>query len=319
MKLRALGNSGLEVSKLCLGGNVFGWTADRSASFQILDAFVDAGGNFIDTANMYSRWAPGNKGGESETIIGEWMKERKNRHKIILATKVGMEMGPKEKGLSMKYIMSAVEESLKRLQTDYIDLYIAHKDDEETPLEETLEAFGHVIEGGKARVVGASNYSGKRLHKAIEEVSLKKGLPPYQSLQPQYNLFDRQEYEKDLLPICSLFNLGVTPYYALASGFLTGKYRSEKDFGKSPRGGSMGRYLNDRGLRILAALDRVAKDTRSSPTQVALAWLMHQPTITAPIASATSVEQLKELAASTHLKLDGLHLELLDQAGNSRT
>ncbi len=314
MKMRALGKSGLEVSKLCLGGNVFGWTVDKKTSFHILDAFLEAGGNFIDTANMYSRWAPGNSGGESETIIGDWMKTRGNRKKIILATKVGMEMGPNQKGLSMKYMMSAVQESLKRLQTDYIDLYIAHKDDEETPLEETLEAFNHIIEGGKARVIGASNYKGKRLHQAIEEVSLKKSLPAYQSLQPHYNLYDRQDYEKDLLPICSLFNLGVTPYFALASGFLTGKYRSEKDFGKSPRGGSMGKYLNERGTRVLTALDRVAKDTRSSPTQVALAWLMHQPTITSPIASATSVEQLKELTASAELQLEGLHLELLDQA-----
>lgn len=315
MKLRHLGNSGLDVSRLCLGGNVFGWTIDKKKSFEVLDAYVEGGGNFIDTADVYSRWAEGNIGGESETIIGEWMKERKNRNKIVIATKLGMEMGPHKSGLKKDYMVSAVEASLKRLQTDRIDLYIAHQDDESTPLEETLEMFGHLIEHGKIRVAGASNYTGKRLRHAIEDVSHKKGLPAYQTLQPHYNLYDRKDYEMNILNVCQEWNLGVTPYFSLASGFLTGKYRSPADFSKSPRGArGMDKYLNERGLRILQALDSLARMKKTTPAAIALAWLMHQPTITAPIASATSTEQMKDLLAAMSLDMQGVELELLDQA-----
>lgn len=313
MKTKNLGNSGLNVSTLCLGGNVFGWTIDEKTSFQVLDAFTEAGGTFIDTADIYSRWAPGHKGGESETILGNWMKARGNRSKVIIATKVGMEMGPKKKGLSKNYIFSAVEESLKRLGTDCIDLYISHQQDEETPVEETSEAYGQLIKHGKIRVAGASNYSGKRLKQAIEKAHHFTS-PAYQSLQPHYNLYDRHQFEADLQPVCEEYNLGVTPYYALASGFLTGKYRSEKDFSKSPRGGGMAKFMNERGRRILDALDRVAQEHRTTPTSVALAWLMSRPIVTAPIASATSVAQVKELVAATTLKLDRPSLDLLEKS-----
>lgn len=313
MKTKNLGNSGLDVSTLCLGGNVFGWTVDETMSFKLLDAFTEAGGTFIDTADVYSRWAPGHHGGESETIIGKWMKERGNRSKVIIATKVGMEMGPKKKGLSKNYIFSAVEDSLKRLNTDFIDLYISHQQDDETPMEETSEAYGQLIKHGKIRVAGASNYSGKRLKQSIE-TSHKFTSPAYQSLQPLYNLYDRHSFETDLQPVCEEYNLGVTPYYALASGFLTGKYRSEKDFGKSARGGRMGQFMNERGMRILDALDRVSKEHRTTPTSVALAWLMSRPIVTAPIASATSLEQMKDLVAATKLKLDPASLEHLEKS-----
>ncbi len=303
MEIRKLGNSGLDVSNLCFGGNVFGWTVDEPTSFKLLDAYAEAGGNFIDTADVYSRWVPGNHGGESETIIGNWMRARGNRNKMIIATKVGMEMGPDKQGLSRNYIISAVESSLKRLQTDRIDLYISHKDDDMTPFAETMETYGMLIKHGKIRVVGASNYTGKRLGKAIH-ASHTATAPAYQSLQPHYNLYDRLDYEQNLAPVVEEFNLGVTPYYSLASGFLTGKYRSEKDFGKSPRGAGASKYMNERGMNILKGLDRVAKELSSTPTSVALAWLMAQPHITAPIASATSVVQLKDLVAATTLKLD---------------
>jgi aryl-alcohol dehydrogenase-like predicted oxidoreductase len=315
MKSKNLGNSGLEVSTLCFGGNVFGWTVDESASFKLLDAYHEAGGNFIDTADIYSRWVPGNHGGESETIIGKWMKERKNRHQLVVTTKVGMEMGPHKKGLSKEYMISAVEASLKRLQTDRIDLYLSHQDDDSVQLEETLETFGNLIKHGKIRVAGASNYSGKRLRKAIE-VSHKTTAPAYQALQPHYNLYDRADFERDLLPVCEEFHLGVTPYFSLASGFLTGKYRSEQDFGKSTRGGGMKKYMNDRGMKILDALDRVSKEHKSTPTSVALAWLMSRPLVSSAIASATTVEQIKDLVAATKLVLDAPSLELLDRASD---
>lgn len=316
MNIKKLGNSGLEVSNLCLGGNVFGWTIDEKQSFKVLDAFAEAGGTFIDTADVYSRWADGNNGGESETILGNWMKARGNRHKLVIATKVGMEMGPHKKGLKKDYILSAVEASLTRLQTDRIDLYISHKDDEETMLEETLEIYKNLIIHGKVRVVGASNYTGKRLRQALE-VSHKNAYPAYQSLQPHYNLYDRKDFEKDLLAVCEENNLGVTPYFALASGFLTGKYRSEKDFSKSLRGSGAKKYMDERGMNILTALDRVAKEHHSSPTAVSLAWLMAKTYITAPIASATSEEQMKDLVASTELKLDPPSMELLDRTSDS--
>lgn len=315
MKTRALGNSGLDVSSICLGGNVFGWTIDEAASFKVLDAFTEAGGSFIDTADVYSRWAPGHQGGESETIIGRWMKERKNRHKIVLATKVGMDMGHDKVGLSKNYIINAVDDSLKRLKTDHIDLYISHKDDETTPLEETAEIYGQLIKHGKIRVAGASNFTGKRLTKAIH-ASHKATAPAYQSLQPQYNLFDRADFERDLEPTCKEFNLGVTPYSSLASGFLTGKYRSEKDFVKSVRGGGMNRFFNERGTKILESLDAVAKDHECALTTVAIAWLMSRPTVTSPIVSATSVEQLKDITKAATITLSQHHLERLDKASD---
>jgi aryl-alcohol dehydrogenase-like predicted oxidoreductase len=313
MKTRELGATGLDVSPLCLGTNVFGWTADEKTSFAILDAFVAAGFKFIDTADTYSRWAPGNKGGESETIIGNWLKRTGNRNKVIIATKVGMEMGPGEKGLSKPYIFRAVERSLERLQTDYIDLYQSHQDDPATPLEETLGAYAELIKQGKVRAIGASNYTADRLAAALE-ASEKLGYPRYESLQPHYNLYERAGYEAALEPLCLAKRLGVIPYFSLASGFLTGKYRSEKDLSKSPRGQGVKKHLDERGLRILAALDQVARKLHSTPGKVSLAWLLARPSITAPIASATSVEQLRDLIDATNLMLDAESIELLNQA-----
>jgi aryl-alcohol dehydrogenase-like predicted oxidoreductase len=313
MKTRKLGSSGLEVSPLCLGGNVFGWTADEKTSFAILDALVSAGFNFFDTADVYSRWAPGHKGGESETVIGNWLKRSGKRSQVINATKVGMEMGPNDKGLSRAYIFRAVERSLERLQTDYIDLYQSHQDDAATPIEETLETYAELIKQGKVRAIGASNYTAERLAAAFE-ASKQHSYPRYESLQPHYNLYERAGYEAALEPLCLAKGLGVIPYFSLASGFLTGKYRSEKDLSKSPRGQGVKKYLDERGLRILAALDQVAREKHSTPGEVALAWLLARPGITAPIASATSVEQLRDLIDATNLTLDRASIELLNQA-----
>ncbi len=318
MQYRKLGNSDLEVSRLCLGGNVFGWTAGEPASFRVLDAFLDAGGNFIDTADVYSTWVPGNKGGDSETIIGKWFKRSGKRKDVVLATKVGMEMGPGKKGLSKAYIQQAVEDSLKRLQTDYIDVYQAHKDDEQTPLEETLGAFSDLINQGKVRAIGASNYSAQRLQAALD-ISGKHGFSRYETLQPEYNLYDRSGFEAELEAVCQKNDLGVIPYFSLAAGFLTGKYRSEADLHDKARAGKVRNYLNERGFRILAALDQTAKQTGSNPTRVALAWLMARPAITAPIASATSPEQLEDLLAAADLKLDRTAIERLDQASEYST
>ncbi len=313
MKKRKLGESGLEVAPLAFGGNVFGWTVDEPTSFQLLDGFVGAGFDLIDTADIYSIWVPGNEGGDSETIIGKWMKRSGNRDQVVIATKVGMEMGADKKGLSKPYIIRAVEDSLRRLQTDYIDLYQSHEDDKETPLEETLSAFAQLIEQGKVRAIGASNYSAERLAQALE-VSEQNGLPRYECLQPLYNLYDRAEYEQQLGPLCVENGLGVIPYYSLASGFLTGKYRSEADLAKSARGKDNKKYLNERGFRILAALDQVARQYDANPTRVALAWLIARPCITAPIASATSLEQLTDLIEATKLELDQAAIDLLNQA-----
>ena len=310
MKKRKLGNSGLEVFPLAFGGNVFGWTADEVMSFRLLDSFVDSGFNFIDTADVYSKWAPGNRGGESETILGKWLKRPGNRKKMVLATNVGMEMGPNQKGLSKSYIMLAVEASLKRLQTDYIDLYQSHTDDADTPLEETLETYGQLIQQGKVGAIGASNYSAERLLRALE-ISLQGEYPSYQCLQPFYNLYDRSDYETKLEPLCREKGLGVITYYSLASGFLTGKYRSEKDLSKSPRGQRVGKCLDERGLRILEALDRVAGQRGSTPAAVSLSWLIARPGITAPIASATNLDQLHELMAGPKLELSPSEIELL--------
>jgi aryl-alcohol dehydrogenase-like predicted oxidoreductase len=310
---RALGNSGIEVAPLALGGNVFGWTIDEAPSFKILDAFVAGGFNLIDTADVYSRWAPGNSGGESETIIGRWLKTTGNRNRVVIATKVGMEMGPGEKGLSRAHILRSVERSLNRLQSDTIDLYQSHTDDELTPLDETLGAFAELIRQGKVRAIGASNYSAARLAAALK-VSAESGLPRYECLQPGYNLYDRAGFEAELEPLCVREGLAVIPYYSLAAGFLTGKYRSEADLSKSARGAKTKNYLNDRGFRILAALDQVAARYKSTPGKVAIAWLLTRPSVTAPIASATSVEQLRDLLDAVRLELDAEAVKTLTEA-----
>lgn len=312
MEKRRLGRSRLEVLPLCFGGNVFGWTADENTSFKLLDAFTAAGFNFIDTADTYSTWAPGNKGGESETIIGNWLKARGNREKVIIATKVGAEMAGK-KGLSKAYILAEAEQSLRRLQTDYIDLYQSHRDDPGTSVEETLEAYDELVRQGKVRVIGASNFTPERLEMSLQ-ASRKQGYPRYESLQPNYNLYDRAEYESKLEPLCMQEHLGVIPYFSLASGFLTGKYRTEADLKNSARGKFVQNYLNPRGLRIVQALDRVARELQSTPARVALAWLIARPSITAPIASATTVNQLNDLIAATKLRLDGHAIEILNEA-----
>ncbi|HEY7586911.1 MAG TPA: aldo/keto reductase [Candidatus Deferrimicrobiaceae bacterium] len=314
MKKRKLGSSGLKITPLALGGNVFGWTADEKTSFLLLDAFADAGGDLIDTADVYSTWVPGHKGGESETVLGKWLKRDGNRKKVLVATKVGKEMGPDKKGLSKNYILRAAEASLRRLQTEYIDLYQAHTDDPETPLEETFEAFARLTRDGKVRLIGASNYNAERLSMALRSSELH-GYPAYRSLQPLYNLYDRAEYEAELEPLCREKGLGVIPYFPLGAGFLTGKYRSEKDLEGRARAEIVRRYLDDRGFRILDALDQVASRYRSAPATVALAWLIARPGITAPIASATSLDQLSELMKSLELELDPSDIELLNRAG----
>jgi aryl-alcohol dehydrogenase-like predicted oxidoreductase len=304
----------MQVSPLMFGGNVFGWTADEPTSFAILDAFVASGGNFIDTANVYSTWVPGHVGGESEVVIGKWLKRAGKRDRIILATKVGMQMAPDRKGLAAAQIEREVEHSLRRLQTDYLDIYFSHADDAQTPLPETLTAYQKLIAMGKVRVIGASNYSGVRLREALN-VSRQDSLPDYQVLQPHYNLCVRADYETTLEPVCVEHGLGVVTYFSLASGFLTGKYRSEADLSKSPRGrGGPKTYLNERGFRILAALDAIADQTKATDAQVALAWIMARKSITAPIASATTVAQMHELAGAMNLVLDDAAIELLNQA-----
>lgn len=313
MKIRKLGNSSLEVAPLMLGGNVFGWTADEPTSFKILDAFVAAGLNFIDTADSYSTWAAGHKGGESEAVMGNWFKRSGNRDKVIIATKVGSEIPGQGKGLSKAWILREAEESLKRLQTDYIDLYQSHRDDLSTPVEETLEAYAQLVSQGKVRAIGCSNFTTERTEQSLA-ASRQHGWPAYVSLQPQYNLCERANYENQLEPLAVKEHLGVIPYYGLASGFLSGKYRSEADLSKSPRGQAVKKYLNERGFRILNALDQVADKHKATPAQVALAWLMARPSITAPIASATSVQQVNELVAATRLGLDRASIQLLDEA-----
>ncbi|MBB5350235.1 aryl-alcohol dehydrogenase-like predicted oxidoreductase [Haloferula luteola] len=317
MKSRPLGNSGIAVAPLALGGNVFGWTIDRATSFAVLDAFVDLGFDLIDTANIYSTWVPGHQGGESESIIGDWLASTGKRHQIILATKVGMEMGDGSKGLRKASILQSVEDSLRRLRTDHIDLYQSHQDDPHTPLDETLSAYDQLIREGKVRAIGASNYSASRLQEALD-LSRSTGLPAYASLQPEYNLYDRAGFEETLEPLCLQQNIGVIGYYSLASGFLTGKYRTSADLSKSARGSGVGeRYLNERGLRILAALDDVAKAHATSPAVISLAWLMQRPSVTAPIASATHVDQLTEIAHAASLNLSEDQVALLDQASAS--
>jgi aryl-alcohol dehydrogenase-like predicted oxidoreductase len=314
MRRRALGSSGLQVSPLAFGGNVFGWTVDEAASFSLLDAWLDAGMNFIDTADVYSAWVPGHVGGESETILGKWFQRSGRRDQVVLATKVGKRMGSGAKGLSPAHIRSSVEDSLRRLQTDRIDLYQSHDDDPEVPLEDTLGTYADLIRVGLVWAIGASNHGAERLALALA-TSRKLGLPRYECLQPLFNLYDRSPFEAALEPLCLRENLGVINFYALGAGFLTGKYRSAADVGKSLRGNStVARYLNPRGLRILSGLDTVAARQGCSLAQVALAWQMARPAVTAPIASATSVAQLRELVAAVDLKLSPDDIALLDRA-----
>ncbi len=315
MQKRALGKSGLEIAPLMFGGNVFGWTADEATSFRLLDAFVDRGFNAIDTANVYSVWISGHHGGESETILGKWFHRSGKRSQVVLATKVGFKMGDGSQGLRRQYILHAVEESLQRLQTEVIDLYQSHTDDQAVPLEETLGAYDELLRSGKVRAIGASNYKGDRLREA-EQVARQHGLPAYTTLQPEYNLYDRKAYETDLAPVAKEFGLGVIPYFALASGFLTGKYQSLEDTKRAKRGSRVEKYFDDRGLRILKALRQVSEETGARQASIALAWLMAQPTVTAPIASATSTEQLEDLFAAADLQLSGAHLQTLSEASS---
>ena len=315
MKKRFLGNSGIQIAPFALGGNVFGWTIDEQKSFKILDTFTTRGFSLIDTADVYSSWKPGNKGGESEAIIGNWMKQRGNRNKVIIATKVGGDMGLGKKSLAREWILKEVEASLSRLKTNYIDLYQSHWDDLSTPVEETLRAYEQLIKQGKVRVIGASNFSKDRLAEAIT-CSEKNKLPRYETFQPRFNLYDREQYEKEYMQFCVEKNLGVISYYSLASGFLTGKYRSEADLGKSARGSGIKNYLNPRGLRILDALNRVAGKYNVTPATISLAWLIAQPGIAAPIASATNEEQLRELMKSVEIELNAEDLNKLNEASS---
>jgi len=313
MKKNKLGSSGIEVPSFAFGGNVFGWTTDENTSFQLLDSLTGAGLNFIDTADVYSKWVPGHQGGESETIIGKWLKKSGGRDQVIIATKVGSEMGHNKKGLSKTWIKQAAEDSLRRLQTDYIDLYQTHYDDPDTPMEETLAAYQELVNEGKVRAIGTSNMSAQRIQVALK-TSKEHGFPSYQTVQPLYNLYDRESYEKELEPLCQEHQLGVISYSSLASGFLTGKYRSEADFSKSKRGKGMSKYLNDRGFKILNALDEVSQELNTTPAAVSLAWLMNRPGITAPIASATSTEQLNEIIKATELELNNDIIHQLNEA-----
>ena len=314
MNLRPLGRSGLLVAPLAFGGNVFGWSADEATSFSLLDAFVDAGFNLIDTADVYSRWVPGHSGGESETMIGKWLRKSGKRHAVVVATKVGMDMGHGNQGLSKQHIVRSIDASLKRLQTDHVDLYQSHSDDPSVAFEETLEAYAGLIEAGKVRAIGASNFGADRLAAALD-VSERDGLPRYETLQPHYNLVERARFEDALEPLCAERGLGVINYYGLASGFLSGKYRSDADLGKSKaRGGGVAKYLDARGLAVLKALDEVGRRNGASPATVAIAWLIARPSITAPIASATSVVQLKDLLAAATLSLDAQSIAELDAA-----
>jgi aryl-alcohol dehydrogenase-like predicted oxidoreductase len=310
MDMRQLGRSDLKIAPLMLGGNVFGWTADEATSFAILDAFVDAGFNAIDTADVYARWSPAG-GGASEKVIGAWLKSSGKRDKVVIATKVGMEMAEDKKGLSAAYIVQAVEDSLTRLQTDYIDLYQSHRDDPDTPQEETAEAFAKLVAQGKVRVLGASNFDAARLTSA-NDLAAAHGWPRYETLQPLYNLYDRSAFEGPSADACAEMGVSVIPYFGLASGFLTGKYRTEADLAQSPRGRGVKKYLDERGLGILAALDRVSAELGASQAQVALAWLMEK--VAAPIASATSVAQLQDLMGAAHLRLDAEAMATLDEA-----
>jgi aryl-alcohol dehydrogenase-like predicted oxidoreductase len=312
MEKRILGKTDLSIVPIVFGGNVFGWTIDEKKSFEILDQFIENGFNFIDTADVYSRWVEGNKGGESETIIGNWLKKHNKRHDVVIATKVGSDMGT-GKSLKKDYIINQVEHSLSRLQTDYIDLYFSHFDDESTPVEETLSAYETLIRAGKVRWIGASNFSAPRLKESLL-FSTQHNLPRYEVYQPGYNLFDREEFEREHEKICLENDLGVITYYSLASGFLTGKYRSEDDLNKSKRGGGVKKFLTERGFKILEALDQVADKHHVEQASVALAWLINHPSVTAPIASVTDLSQLKSFTEAANLKLTPEDISLLDKA-----
>lgn len=313
MQKRRLGKTDLDIAPLVLGGNVFGWTADEKTSFDILDRFADSGLNAIDTADAYSRWVPGNKGGESETIIGNWMKSRGNRDKIVVITKVGSDMGQGKKDLSPAYIAKAVEDSLKRLQVEAIDLYLSHWPDDTVPYDETLGAYQRLIEQGKIRWCGCSNLDASRLSAALK-VSSQRKLPRYEVLQPEYNLYDRSSFDGALRDLCMREEIGVITYFSLAKGFLSGKYRNKEDLGKSQRGGGVEEYLNPRGERILAALDAVSARHNATQAEVALAWVIARPGVTAPIASATSIEQTDALVRAASLELTAEDIEALDTA-----
>lgn len=313
MALRELGRTGIQVSPLCFGGNVFGWTADAATSHALLDRFVEDGCNFIDTADAYSRWVPGHNGGESETIIGEWLARSGKRNQVVIATKVGSDMGQGRKDLRASWIRQAVDDSLRRLRTDVIDLYQAHWDDTATPLEETLGAFAELVKAGKVRAIGCSNYDAARLREALD-ISARNGLPRYETLQPHFNLVDRSGYAGAREELCRAEGIGVITYYSLASGFLTGKYRKPEDAEGKARGRGAAKYLEARGMALLALLDRIAAAHRATPAQVSLAWLMARPGITAPIASATSVAQLDELLGATRLNLSSAEIAELDGA-----
>ena len=313
MEKRELGKSRLYVKPIAFGGNVFGWTVDEKQSFKLLDAFVDADFDFIDTADTYSWWIDGNTGVESETIIGKWFADRKNRDKVILSTKVGSQNSERPKNISKKFILKSVEDSLRRLKTDYIDLYQTHFDDEVTPVEETLSAYQQLIKEGKVRVIGTSNMSPERIRQSLK-ASEKEGLPKYETLQPLYNLMEREPYEKELRTIVEENNMGVLNYYSLASGFLTGKYRSKDDFSKSPRGYGMEKYLNEKGFKVLETLDQVSEKHSINAATVSLAWLLARPTITAPIVSATSLKQLQSIIDAPKLKLDEMDMDMLNKA-----
>jgi aryl-alcohol dehydrogenase-like predicted oxidoreductase len=313
MDRRKLGSTGFDVAPLALGGNVFGWTADEPTSFRLLDAFVAAGFNLIDTADSYSRWAPGHQGGESETIIGRWIAQRGRHDDVVIATKVGSDMGLGYKCLRADYIVQAAEHSLRRLQVHAIDLYQSHWDDDKTPFDETLEAYARLIKEGKVKAIGASNLTAERLAQALA-ASKPHGYPRYETLQPHYNLYERASFEGPLEDLCVREHIGVITYFSLGAGFLTGKYRSDADFAKSPRGAGMQKFMNPRGMRILAALEVVAQRCNATMAQIALAWLMHRPSVTAPIASATSIAQLDELTAAARLPLDADAIAALNQA-----
>lgn len=312
--MATLGRTGVQVTPLCFGGNIFGWTVDEQASFKVLDAYVEAGGNFIDTADVYSAWVPGHQGGESETILGKWMRERNNRHQMVIATKVGsLTSRGRTPDLSRAHILQAVEASLRRLQTDYIDLYFAHRDDLETPLSETLGAFAELVQAGKVRVLGASNYNAARMREALQ-VSRDNGYPRYEVQQPRYNLIARNDYEGDLQRLCVEEEISVVPYSSLASGFLTGKYRQGADMPSTPRAGSVRQnYWTSANFALLERVDQVARQYGATPAQVALAWLLTRPGVTAPIASATTVEQTRDITGALTLKLDQSALDTLTQ------
>ena len=315
MEKRPLGRSGLRAAPLAFGGNVFGWTADEATSFRLLDTFVDAGFDLVDTADTYSIWVDGHRGGESETIIGKWLARTGKRDRVLIATKVGHDMKEGGKGLSRAHILKSVDLSLARLQTDRIDLYQSHREDPDTPHEETLATYAELIKAGKVRAIGASNFKPQTLREALE-VSARLGLPRYETLQPLYNLYDRAEFESGLGPLCRAEGIGVIPFYALAAGFLTGKYRTEADLAQSARGQRAKNYLNERGLRIVAALEAVAAGLGSTPGKVAVAWLMAQPGIAAPIASGRTVEQVRDLVDATRLVLDAAAMEKLARASD---